>query len=78
MRVAVVPLLCHKPIEISFDSHKAHQRVADGNFLLSGLVGFNLHGRTVGIIGTGKIGMITVCFSKILYYLHIKLSNTFV
>jgi len=39
--------------------HKAHQRVADGNFLLSGLVGFNLHGRTVGIIGTGKIGMIT-------------------
>jgi len=39
--------------------HKAHKRVSDGNFLLSGLVGYNLSGKTVGIIGTGKIGMIT-------------------
>jgi len=39
--------------------HKAYNRVREGNFLLSGLVGFNLAGKTVGIIGTGKIGMLT-------------------
>jgi len=39
--------------------HKAYNRVREGNFLLSGLVGFNLSGKTVAIIGTGKIGMLT-------------------
>ncbi|KAI5122343.1 hypothetical protein M0805_002510 [Coniferiporia weirii] len=39
--------------------HKAYNRVREGNFLLSGLVGFNLSGKTVGIIGTGRIGMLT-------------------
>lgn len=38
--------------------HKAHQRVREGNFSLEGLVGFDLHGKTVGIIGTGKIGTV--------------------
>jgi D-lactate dehydrogenase len=36
---------------------RAHQRVRDGNFSLEGLVGFNLHEKTVGLIGTGRIGM---------------------
>jgi D-lactate dehydrogenase len=36
--------------------HKAYTRVRDGNFALDGLLGFDLHGRTVGVIGTGKIG----------------------
>lgn len=36
--------------------HRAHQRVRDGNFSLQGLLGFDMHGRTVGIIGTGAIG----------------------
>jgi D-lactate dehydrogenase len=36
--------------------HRAYARVRDGNFSLDGLLGFDLHGRTVGIIGTGKIG----------------------
>ncbi len=36
--------------------HKAYTRVRDGNFALDGLLGFDLHGRTVGIVGTGKIG----------------------
>jgi D-lactate dehydrogenase len=35
---------------------RAHNRVRDGNFSLDGLVGFDLHGKTVGIIGLGKIG----------------------
>ncbi len=38
--------------------HKAYSRVRDGNFALDGLLGFDLHGKTIGIIGTGKIGQI--------------------
>lgn len=38
--------------------HKAYSRVREGNFALDGLVGFDLHGKTVGVIGTGKIGCV--------------------
>lgn len=37
---------------------RAAQRTRDGNFELDGLMGFDMHGRTVGVIGTGKIGRI--------------------
>jgi D-lactate dehydrogenase len=37
---------------------RAHARVREGNFALDGLLGFDLHGRTVGIIGTGRIGTV--------------------
>ncbi|EJD50166.1 D-lactate dehydrogenase [Auricularia subglabra TFB-10046 SS5] len=43
--------------------HKAYPRVRDGNFTLTGLEGFNLENRTVGLIGTGKIGL---CVGRIL------------
>ena len=43
--------------------HRAHARVREGNFALDGLLGFDLHGRTVGIVGTGKIGE---CFARIM------------
>lgn len=36
--------------------HRAYNRVRELNFSLSGLVGFDLHGKTVGIIGSGRIG----------------------
>ncbi len=36
--------------------HRAHNRVREGNFRLDGLMGFDLYGKTVGVIGTGKIG----------------------
>jgi D-lactate dehydrogenase len=39
-------------------THKAYARVREGNFSLNGLVGFDLHGKTAGIVGTGKIGAI--------------------
>jgi D-lactate dehydrogenase len=43
--------------------HRAHNRVREGNFALEGLLGFDLHGRTVGVIGTGRIG---ACFARIM------------
>lgn len=43
--------------------HRAHARVREGNFALEGLLGFDLYGRTVGIVGTGRIG---ACFAHIM------------
>lgn len=37
-------------------THKAYNRVREQNFSLNGLLGFNLHGKTIGVIGTGNIG----------------------
>ena len=37
-------------------THKAYNRIRENNFSLEKLTGFNLHGKTVGVIGTGKIG----------------------
>ncbi|MEL6866913.1 MAG: 2-hydroxyacid dehydrogenase [Bacteroidota bacterium] len=38
-------------------THKAYNRIREGNFSLNRLMGFNLNGKTVGVIGTGKIGL---------------------
>ncbi|MBK8256084.1 MAG: 2-hydroxyacid dehydrogenase [Polyangiaceae bacterium] len=43
--------------------HRAYNRVREGNFSLNGLVGFDLYGRTAGLIGLGKIGK---CLARIL------------
>ena len=40
--------------------HKAYNRTREFNFSLSGLTGFDFHGKTVGVIGTGKIGRIFI------------------
>lgn len=37
--------------------HRAYQRTRDANFSLEGLCGFTMHGKTAGIVGTGKIGI---------------------
>ena len=39
---------------------RAVARVRDGNFALDGLVGFDMHGKTAGVVGTGKIGEVVV------------------
>ncbi|MCU4675330.1 2-hydroxyacid dehydrogenase [Catenovulum sp. 2E275] len=44
-------------LTLSRKFHKAYNRVKEDNFSLVGLMGFNLHNKTVGIIGTGKIGL---------------------
>ncbi|NEP59870.1 MAG: 2-hydroxyacid dehydrogenase [Symploca sp. SIO2G7] len=43
--------------------YRAYNRVRDDNFALEGLLGFDLHGKTVGVVGTGKIGQ---CFAQIM------------
>jgi len=40
--------------------HRAYARVREGNFALDGLLGFDLNGRTVGVIGSGKIGVLVM------------------
>lgn len=44
--------------------NRAYNRVRDGNFSLSGLVGFDIHGKTVGVVGAGKIGR---CLLRIMW-----------
>lgn len=44
--------------------HKAYIRTKDHNFSLSGLTGFDLHGKTVGVVGTGRIGRVFIDICK--------------
>lgn len=44
--------------------HKAYNRTRDFNFSLKGLTGFDFHGKTIGVIGTGKIGKIFINICK--------------
>jgi D-lactate dehydrogenase len=57
-------------LALSRKTHKAYSRVRDGNFSLEGLLGFNIKGSVVGVIGTGKIGEAT---SQILHGFGCKL-----
>lgn len=41
-------------------THKAYIRTKDFNFSLKGLTGFDLHGKTIGVVGTGKIGRVFI------------------
>lgn len=50
-------------LTINRKTHRAYNRVREGNFSLNGLMGFDLKGKTVGLIGLGKIG---ICTAKIL------------
>ena len=50
--------------------YRAYNRVRDDNFSLEGLLGFDLHGKTIGIVGTGKIGQ---CFAQIMHGFGCKL-----
>ncbi|MEM7796324.1 MAG: 2-hydroxyacid dehydrogenase [Cyanobacteria bacterium P01_C01_bin.118] len=50
--------------------YRAYNRVRDDNFSLDGLLGFDLYGKTVGVVGTGKIGQ---CFAQIMHGFGCKL-----
>ena len=47
-------------LSLNRKTHKAYFRTRDNNFAINGLLGFDMHGKTAGIIGTGKIGKITM------------------
>ena len=40
--------------------HRSHSRVREGNFSLDGLMGFDIRGKTIGVIGTGRIGRVFI------------------
>lgn len=44
--------------------HRAHERIADGNFSLTGLLGFTLQGKTLGIVGVGNIGSVVADIAR--------------
>ncbi|MFT5760330.1 MAG: D-lactate dehydrogenase [Alteromonadaceae bacterium] len=50
-------------MDLNRNIHRAFSRVRENYYLLNGLLGFDMHGKTVGVIGTGKIGF---CFIKIM------------
>ncbi|WP_373974307.1 2-hydroxyacid dehydrogenase [Chitinibacter sp. SCUT-21] len=51
-------------LSLSRKTHRAYNRVREGNFLLEGLEGFNIHGKTFGILGAGKIGLATARIAR--------------
>ena len=70
VRLAVVRVSAYSPSAVAEHAvgllltlnrkiHRASNRMRELNFLLSSLVGFDIHGKTVGIVGTGKIGQMT-------------------
>lgn len=60
---AVAELAMALAMAVNRHIHKAYSRVRDNNFALTGLVGVDFHGKTAGIVGTGKIGaaMARIC-----------------
>jgi D-lactate dehydrogenase len=46
------------------NTHRAYNRVREGNFALHGLLGRTLHGKTVGLVGVGRIGLATARIMK--------------
>jgi D-lactate dehydrogenase len=61
---AVAELAITLMLTLNRKVHKAYFRTRDNNFTLNGLLGFDMRGKTVGIIGTGKIGKVTINILK--------------
>lgn len=51
-------------LDLNRNIHRAHNRVREGDFSINGLLGFDLHGKTVALIGTGRIGEIFATIMK--------------
>jgi len=44
--------------------HRAYHRVRDGNFSINGFLGFDMHGKTIGVVGAGKIGRCMIAIAR--------------
>lgn len=53
---AVAEHTCALILDLNRNIHRAHNRIRENDYSLDGLLGFDLHGKTVGVIGAGKIG----------------------
>ncbi|GHE77665.1 2-hydroxyacid dehydrogenase [Thalassotalea profundi] len=53
---AVAEHACALVLDLNRNIHRAHNRVRENDYSLDGLLGFDLHGKNVGVIGAGKIG----------------------
>ncbi|MCF7907459.1 MAG: 2-hydroxyacid dehydrogenase [Candidatus Omnitrophica bacterium] len=51
-------------LSLNRKTHKAYHRTREGNFSINGLIGFDLHAKTAGVIGTGKIGRCLISILK--------------
>jgi D-lactate dehydrogenase len=51
-------------LSLNRKTHKAYYRIRDNNFTISGFMGFDMHGKCAGIIGTGKIGKALISILK--------------
>lgn len=51
-------------LSLNRKTYKAYHRTRDGNFSINGLLGFDMHGKTAGIIGTGRIGKCLISILK--------------
>jgi len=51
-------------LSLNRKTHKAYYRTRDGNFSINGLLGFDMHGKIAGVIGTGKIGKCLIAILK--------------
>ncbi len=51
-------------LSLNRKTHRAYYRIRDGNFSINGLLGFDMNGKTAGIIGTGKIGKCLISILK--------------
>jgi len=57
---AVAEYACALLLSVNRKTHRAYARTRDYNFNINGLVGMDLHGKTAGVIGTGRIGRIMI------------------
>lgn len=51
-------------LSLNRKTYKAYHRTRDGNFAINGLLGFDMHGKTAGVVGTGKIGRCLIAILK--------------
>lgn len=57
---AVAEHTCALILDLNRNIHRAHSRIRENDYSLDGLLGFDLHGKTVGVIGAGKIGEVFI------------------